>query len=187
MPIDSALFEAIQSLTGIGVIDQSMMFFAEYLVVLIPLTLVYLWFQQRRGKHDSILTFGATVTGVVVAYAMGLLYSHQNPSVTYETLVSANAAENAFPSQHTAAVFAAAWPLIARERKKLGYLMVAAAVITGFARIYIGEHWPVDVLGAVVASLAGLVVVYLGEDHVELLDPLYSLSERIEERLFGLF
>ena len=186
MAIDRGLFEAIQSLTGVGVVDQAMMFFAEYLVVLIPLVLIYLWVQGREGKHDSILTFGATVTGVIVAYALGLLYSHQNPSVTYETLVSANPAENAFPSQHTAAVFAAAWPLFVRERKNLGYLMVAAAVLTGFARVYIGEHWPVDVLGAVIASVAGLAFVYLGEDHVELLDPVYKLSETIEEKLFNL-
>lgn len=186
MALDTAVFEAVQSLTGFGAVDQAMLFFAEYLVVLVPLVLVYLWFQGREGKHDSILTFGGTVTGVVAAYALGLLYSHQNPSATYETLVAFKP-ENAFPSQHTAAVFSAAWPLIMRERKNLGYLMVAAAVLTGFARVYVGEHWPVDVLGAVVASATGVAVVYFGEDYADLLDPIYEFSEMVEEKLSSLF
>lgn len=186
MAIDAAVFEAVQSLTGVTLVDQAMLFLAEYLIVLIPLVLVYLWFQGREGKHDSILTFAGTVTGIVFAYALGLLYSHQNPSASYETLVAFKP-ENAFPSQHTAAVFSAAWPLLMRDRRNYGYLMVVAAVMTGFARVYIGEHWPVDVLGAVLASAAGVGAVYLGEDYTELLEPIYDLSETVEEKLFGLF
>lgn len=185
MPVDKAVFEAIQALTGTPVVDEAMLLLAEYLVVLVPLVLVYVWFQGREGKHDSVLTFGATVTGIVAAYAMGLLYSHQNPSAAYNTIVAAKP-ENAFPSQHTAAVFSAAWPLIVRERERLGYLMVVAALATGFARVYIGEHWPVDILGAAVASLAGLAVVKYGDEYVGLLEPVYELSETVEEKLKNL-
>ncbi|MFB6144064.1 MAG: phosphatase PAP2 family protein [Candidatus Nanohaloarchaea archaeon] len=185
MGLDTALFEAIQSLTGIAAVDQAMVFFAEYLVVLVPAVLVYLWFQGREGKHDSILAFDATVAGIVAAYALGMVYSHQNPSTMYNTIAAAKP-ENAFPSQHAAAMFSAAWPLFMRDRKNLGYLMLAAAILTGFSRIYIGEHWPVDILGSVAASVAGVAVVYFGEDYVELLDPVYELSERVEERLQSL-
>lgn len=179
---NTVLFEAIHSLTGNAFVDQSMVFLAEYLIVLIPLILVYLWFIGRDGKEDSILVFGGTLFGLIVSYAMGLFYSHQNPSAVYET-ISAMSPENAFPSQHTTVMFSAALPLIYRHRDRLGYLMLIAGLSTGFARVYIGEHWPVDILGAFMASLFGLAVVYLVEEYVELIEPLYVLSETIESKL----
>lgn len=183
MAFDRGIFEAVQSLTGNPVLDQAMMFFAEYLVILIPLSLIYLWFQDRDGKVDSVLIFGATVTGIATAYAMSMLYSHQNPSVTYETIIAADSTENAFPSHHTATVFSAAFGLLARKRKTLGYLMVAAAVLTGFARVYVGEHWPMDILGSVVASTTGVIVAYYGEPVMNYLEPIFELSEKVEDKV----
>ncbi len=182
MSLDRGLFELVHSFTGNGFIDSMMVLFAEYLVLVVPAVLVYLWFKGREGKNDSVLTFGATITGISVAYGMGLLYFHQNPSTVYDTIVAAKP-ENAFPSQHTAAVFSAAWPLFLRERRNLGYLTLISAALTGFARVYIGEHWPVDVLGAIVASLAAIIFVYVFSDEVDLLEPVYSFSETIESRV----
>ncbi len=181
--MNQAVFEFVQSLTGNSVLDQLMLYMAEYLVIFVPLTLAYLWFQGREGKQDSVLTFGSAVTGIIVAYLLGMIYSHQNPSVTYETIVAAKPSENAFPSQHTAVVFATAFGYLARKRKSLGFLMTVAALLTGFARIYIGEHWPIDVLGSVVAASAGTLVAYYGEEYIEILDPVFRFSEKIEERL----
>lgn len=186
MSFDQTLFEAIQSLTGISALDSLMVFLAEYLVVLVPLTLVFLWLQDRKGKYDSSLTFTAAVTGIAVSYIMGLFYSHQNPSATYETIVAFEP-ENAFPSQHTAVMFSAVWPLVYRERKKLGALMAFAAITTGFARVYMGEHWPVDILGALVASFSGMVTVYLAEDRIGVFDPIFEFSETLEQKIFNLF
>lgn len=182
MVFDSGIFEVVQSLTGNSVVDQVMMFFAEYLVILVPLSLVYLWFQDRNGKVDSVLVFGATVVGILTAYAFSFLYSHQNPSVSYETIIAADSMENAFPSQHTATVFSAAFGFLIRKRKILGYLMVVAAVLTGFARVYVGEHWPMDILGSVVASSTGIVVAYYGEPFMEYLEPVFQVSEKVESK-----
>lgn len=183
MVFDQGVFESVQSLTGNTVLDQVMMFFAEYLVILVPLSLVYLWFQDRNGKVDSVLVFGATVIGIITAYALSFLYSHQNPSVSYETIIAADPTENAFPSQHTATVFSAAFGLLTRSRKKLGYLMAGAAVLTGFARVYVGEHWPMDILGALVASTMGIVVAYYGEPVREYLESVFQFSENLEDKV----
>lgn len=183
MAFNEEVFQLIQSFTGNPVLDELMLFVAEYLVLLIPLTLIYLWFQDRDGKTDSVLVFGATVTGILTAYALSFLYSHQNPSVTYETIIAADPTENAFPSQHTATVFSAAFGLLARKRKTLGYLMIVAAALTGFARVYIGEHWPIDILGSVVASTTGVIVAYYGEPTTDYLEPVFEFSEKVEEKI----
>jgi len=184
MGLDLAVFQAIQSLTGIGLIDELMVFTAEFLVAAVPLVLVYLWFQGKTGRRDSILGFGSAVLGLLISYGMGLLYSHQNPSAIFETIVAVKP-ENAFPSQHTAVIFSVAWPLFWRDRKNIGALILLAALGTGFSRVYIGEHWPVDILGSIVASVIGFGIVYLSEDYIQpVLEPLIEVAQRVEDRVF---
>lgn len=183
MGLDLAVFQAIQSLAGIGFIDEFMLFVAEFLVVIVPLVLVYLWFQGKTGKRDSILGFGSAVLGILISYGMGLLYSHQNPSAIFETIVAAKP-ENAFPSQHTTVIFSVAWPLFWRERKNIGTLILLAALATGFSRVYIGEHWPVDILGSIVASAIGFGIVYLSEGYIQrILEPLVEVAQRVEDSI----
>lgn len=66
---------------------------------------------------------------------------------------------NSFPSGHTSAAFAAAvaWAhtLPKRWMKAVGLVM---AVLMGLSRLYVGVHFPVDVLcGALVGSLCGFL------------------------------
>ena len=183
MSLNEAIFLKIQALTGIPIIDQAVLFLAEALVLLVPLSLIYLWFSGREGRENAAFTVGTTVLGIGAAYAMGLLYFHENPSATYETLVTHHP-ENSFPSQHTAALFSAGLPLILRKRKAFGYLLTFSAVITGFARVYVGEHWPVDILGAFIASGIGLTVAYFSWAPLEpVWRPLLDIYEAVEYRV----
>lgn len=181
MSLDQQVFMWIQGLTGNSLLDQAMLIFAEYLVILVPLSLIYLWFTDRE---TSAYTFYTTVLGIVISYAMGMMYFHKNPSATLETIVASNSLENAFPSQHTSTVFATALPVLYREKKKIGGLLLTSAFLTGFARIYIGEHWPVDILGATVAAGLALIISELTWEHLEpVWKPALELSETVEQRL----
>lgn len=184
MSLNQQVFLWIQGLTGNSVLDQVMLIFAEYLVALVPLSLIYLWFTDRE---TSAYTFYTTVLGIALSYGMGLLYFHQNPSATFDTIVASNGMENAFPSQHTGTVFATAFPLLYREKKKLGGLLLVGAFLTGFARVYIGEHWPIDILGATVASGLALIVSELTWERLEpVWKPVIEISEKVEARLKAL-
>ena len=67
---------------------------------------------------------------------------------------------HSFPSGHTCAAFAAAvsWSGLATKRRWKG-LILAAAVVMGFSRLYVGVHFPSDVLaGACVGWLCADMV-----------------------------
>jgi membrane-associated phospholipid phosphatase len=43
--------------------------------------------------------------------------------------------------------------------RKTGGLLLLAAFLIGFARIFVGIHWPVDIAGGLLNGLAGTAVV----------------------------
>lgn len=75
---------------------------------------------------------------------------HLNPLISPPTDLS-------FPSGHSSfmGVVASAF-LIARS--KWAWLFIPLALLVGFSRIYVGVHYPVDVLGG---FILGFVIVYL--------------------------
>ena len=66
-----------------------------------------------------------------------------------------------FPSGHTSASFAAATAIYCIN-KKWGIAAYLLAAVMGFSRLYLGVHFPTDVLfGAVVGMVAAKIVVYI--------------------------
>lgn len=58
-----------------------------------------------------------------------------------------------FPSGHTSAAFAAVlawWPCL--DRKWMRAAALTAAILMGLSRLYVGVHYPTDVLGGVLAG-----------------------------------
>lgn len=182
--IGHAGYSFVQSMTGNPLVDPAMVYAAEYLVFLIPLALSYLWFRDRGAKKDSLFAFYATVGGILSTYVLGLLYYHQPPHLQgFETILM-NEPENAFPSQHAAAAFSVVWPLLYRGRERIGYVLLGAAVLTGFARVYTGLHFPLDVSGGVAASAISFGAVYLLEGYVDMIsDLLVDTWNQVMERL----
>ena len=67
---------------------------------------------------------------------------------------------NSFPSGHTCAAFAAGMIWVrALPRRWMGWLAAGMAVAMGLSRLYVGVHYPLDVLaGALVGSLCAWAV-----------------------------
>jgi membrane-associated phospholipid phosphatase len=78
---------------------------------------------------------------------------------------------NSFPSGHTAQAFCLALCLVLYTRNNLfGGLLFMLAVLTGFSRIYLMQHFPVDVLGgSLIAVIMTTIVFYIVEYKVPVL------------------
>lgn len=65
-----------------------------------------------------------------------------------------------FPSGHTGSSFASAVVLYQELPQKYGKWLLAAAFLMGFTRLYVGVHYPSDVLGgAIIGTLLGIFTV----------------------------
>ena len=65
-----------------------------------------------------------------------------------------------FPSGHTANSFAVALIYLYMLPKKWGIPAIVLAALIGFSRLYIGVHYPSDVLGGILVALFTSGIVY---------------------------
>ena len=89
------------------------------------------------------------------------------PFVTFTDLqiIIPTPSEFSFPSGHTSSSFAAAAVFYRHLPKKLGIPSVILAGLIGFSRLYVGVHYPTDVIAGV---LMGILLSYLAEFLVNL-------------------
>ncbi len=94
------------------------------------------------------------------------------PFDAVEGLVSLKApGDYSFPSGHTGGSFCTVFTLLARLPKRYGIPAVVLASLIAFSRLYIGVHYPTDVLGGIIT---GLISSYLAQLIIEKLYKKYG-------------
>ena len=77
-----------------------------------------------------------------------------------------------FPSGHTSGSFSAALVLYHMMSKKIGVPAVVLATMIAFSRMYIGVHYPTDILGgivvAIIASTLAILIVGKCSEKIQL-------------------
>jgi undecaprenyl-diphosphatase len=139
--------------------------------VFVAVVMVWLLWGLARGSRDDWMGAVTAVLSAGLALAVNLLISHfwarprpfaDHPGAVHVLL--AHSADASFPSDHAAAGFAVAVVLL-RYHRRLGWAAVAAAVLMCFARVYVGDHYPGDVLaGAAIGTVAGIALGGFGAE-----------------------
>jgi undecaprenyl-diphosphatase len=138
--------------------------------VSIPLMVVLtglLWFLSRPGLDRKWkLACASAYLSAALAYVVNFVihHIHDRPR-PYEAHTIrhpwSSSTDASFPSDHTSLSFAIAFAVLAFDRK-VGAFFLALAAAIGVGRLFIGAHYPGDVLASIVVGLvAALVVVRL--------------------------
>lgn len=115
-------------------------------------------------RRPSVLAWVviAVFSSDLIALVLKRITDRPRPSVTYaepEALVR-TPLDHSFPSGHAATSFAAA-TLFARFDRRAAVPLFALAAAIAWSRVYVGVHYPLDVLGgAVLGVLVGTLVAH---------------------------
>lgn len=114
----------------------------------------------QRRRRDALMVFAAVASGILASTALKLAFARPRPDlVTHGSIVYTAS----FPSGHSmlAAVTyltlgALLARMLARRRERVFVLGVAliATLLVGISRVYLGVHWPTDVLAGWTAGAA---------------------------------
>jgi len=186
MDFDFWLFQQINNLAGHwAALDWLGIFFAVYAQYVVGAGLLIFWFwgKSREESRKNLAAAGAALGAVVLSrlvlteiirwvwfrprpfvdHAVNLLISHDNAG--------------SFPSGHAAFFFALAMAFYLCDRaifpesfdklrvnwsRRVAVCLFLAAILISLARVFVGVHYPSDILvGALVGALGGWLVVQL--------------------------
>lgn len=124
------------------------------------------WFAWRGRKGDSLLVIGGTMGALALGPLLKVIVARPRPGLD-EHVVAVNSWS--YPSGHSLnsmAVLGLLTVLAVRERdgllpRALILLLGAFLVVTvGFSRVYLGVHWPSDVLAGWLVGLLWLAICF---------------------------
>jgi undecaprenyl-diphosphatase len=150
----------------------------------IPLMIVLtglLWFLGRPGpdrkwKLACASGFAAAALAYVVNFVIHQIHDRARPYEAHAIRHPWSSSTDAsFPSDHTSLSFAIAFAVLAFDRT-VGAIFLALAAVIGVGRLFIGAHYPGDVLAGVLVGLVAAFVV------VRLLRPFVAWVARQVER-----
>jgi undecaprenyl-diphosphatase len=120
----------------------------------------------KRTRKVGLCCFLALLVMLIVNnYVIKVLVDRARPYEVVEglTAIVPLPVDASFPSGHTAAGIAAAVVLIGETKARYWIPALLLALLVAFSRMYVGVHYPTDVLGgAVLGILYGLAGLALG-------------------------
>lgn len=169
MTIDQTIFNLIHGLAGKWwPLDWLGIFFAQYLGYLIVLVAIFIFIKEKNWRQ-RIYFFALASLSVILARGLiteiiRFFYYRPRPFLALQIKPLADHdVTSSFPSGHAAAFFALVLVIFyflkqAQDKSKWGWRSLILALLIGVARIFVGIHWPSDILAG---ALIGLVSAFL--------------------------
>ncbi|MBI3638263.1 phosphatase PAP2 family protein [Candidatus Wolfebacteria bacterium] len=172
MGFDLIFFRLINNLSGkIEILDWLGIFIADYLGYFLIFVLIIFLIREKNFKKKiyffSLAALSAIVSRGIITEAIKVFYPKIRPfaALGIKSLVS-ESANTSFPSGHAAFYFALALSffylfeeLEGKISKKWMLFFFVSAALISVARVFVGIHWPSDILvGAVVGLLSAFLV-----------------------------
>ncbi|WP_410812880.1 phosphatase PAP2 family protein [Micromonospora sp. 067-2] len=147
-------------------LDATMVFCARWLLyVVFAAGALMVAFALRRGRVRPVIEFAVTLLlSFAAAFAVSHVSHELRPFQSHHVhQLIAHDPGVALPSDHATAAFAIAFGTYAFFNHRWGIILGFVATTIGLARIWVGVHYPGDILAAAaIAALSAIVVVLSG-------------------------
>lgn len=191
MSLESLNFQVFQSLNAPTDVSTNMshlaIFIANDTLYLLIIFLIMAWgighYQSKALALKAVIT---TALALGIGYLISLGYPHPRPFVIGmgHTLIQ-HAPTASFPSNHMLIFSSIAFSYLFSQQLKLGFGLLLMAFLVAWSRIYVGVHFPLDMLGAFcVALLTNILMQLIWQRYHTVI---MSFALKIYQFIFGIF
>jgi undecaprenyl-diphosphatase len=160
---------------------------AQWVIWLVPAWLTLSWFRSdAQGRRELLEVLAVMLLALGLGQVIAALWPQPRPFMVHlGSQLLAHAPDPGFPSDHVTVFWSAAASaaLATRRSARIGLLWFALGLLVGWSRVFLGVHFPLDVLGALpVAALATLSVRALRQPMQPIYTGLLQLWSRVSGR-----
>lgn len=162
-PFDFTVFHLLNRLAGHHpILDIVMIVFARYSPALYALLFIIAWFALPHGELARRHALAVAVCGGVLALLINLIIAHiwfrPRPFVVLPhggfTQLIPHSSDASLPSDHVSGAFGFSAGCWGRAARWVSWSFTFIAVLVMVARVYVGVHWPTDVLAGLAVGVA---------------------------------
>ena len=106
-------------------------------------------YRGHKAHRQVVFTLLTTAIAMTTALIITLIYFHPRPFMIHlgHTWIY-RASETSFPSGHATFFFSIALGLFISGNKIWGFVVFIMSLLVGWARVFLGVHFPFDIIGA---------------------------------------
>lgn len=164
-------------------LNPIMIFFAKYMKYFLLFGIIMYWFTRKRENRIMIISsmFAFVVAEVFGAIA-GAIHSNNQPFAELSNVnqLIGHAIDNSFPSDHAIEFFSICITFLL-FKKNLRYVWLAIAILVSFSRIWVGVHYPADILVGAILGIIGAALCYWIIPQLNVIKKLIDIYEQGED------
>ncbi len=157
------------------------------IVALVALTFLIPWRERRLERRiGAVMATAAGGLALLLVQPISNAVDRSRPFVAHphSDLLISHARDPGFPSDHATGAFAMAMALWFYDRVIGGLAFVLAAIVA-FSRVYVGVHYPSDVVGGALIGIA-VAMIFRFTPLRAVIVRIASVCSALWERILGL-
>jgi len=181
--LDRSLFLLINAYGDSDSVTFLAYLLAKYVIYAVPSGMFALWVGGRMAERRRVLLFFFGICcAVSLSFMIGVVIPTTRPFlVPLGSALMEHRASPSFPSNHGIVMFTLAWIFLLQQQGRKAAVVGAIGLLVACSRVYLGIHWPSDMIGAFFVSAIAAYVAILYDRWIGF--PVTRFAVRIYEKL----